>query len=88
MNELICAGGKLACDIIGVPLRNPNRNTKPGWEIRLEGYIWKLRHLAKVIRKEKCPLICCDEKTKIKLQTSLTMQCEEKSKDIGEERKT
>ena len=33
LNELIYAGEKLLCDKIGVPLRNLNRNTKPGCKI-------------------------------------------------------
>ena len=36
LNELIYAGEKLVSDKIGVPLRNTNRNTKPGWEMTLE----------------------------------------------------
>ena len=50
LNELICAGPKVICDKIGIPLRNPNSNTKPGWEIRL-GQIRKLRQQAKLLRK-------------------------------------
>ena len=37
LNELTYARTKLVCDRIGVTQRNPNRNTKPGWKIRLEG---------------------------------------------------
>ena len=36
INELFYAGAKLVRDKIGVPLENPNKNTKPRWEIRLE----------------------------------------------------
>ena len=37
LKELIYVGVKLVFDKIGVPPRNMKRNTKPGWEIRLEG---------------------------------------------------
>ena len=36
LNEIIFAGVKLVYDKIVVPLRNPNRNAKSGWEIRLK----------------------------------------------------
>ena len=36
LNELINAGAKLVCEKIGVLLKKTNRNSKPGWEIRLE----------------------------------------------------
>ena len=36
LNELIYVGAKLVYDEIGVRLKNPNRNTKPGWEIKSE----------------------------------------------------
>ena len=35
VNILINSRAKLFRDKISVPLRNQNRNTKPGWEIRL-----------------------------------------------------
>ena len=39
LNELINAGETLISDRIGIPLKNTNRNTKPGWEMRWEGQI-------------------------------------------------
>ncbi len=53
LNELIYAGAKLTFDKIGKPLRNPIRNTKPEWEIKLQGQIKKLLHQAKAQRNEK-----------------------------------
>ena len=50
---LIYAGAKLVSDKIGVPLKNPNKNTKPGWESRLEKQVKKLGRQAKVLIKEK-----------------------------------
>ena len=47
------AEAKLFCNKISVPPRNPNRNTKPWWKIRLEGQVKKIRQKAKVLRKEK-----------------------------------
>ena len=52
LNELIYAGARLVCKRIGILLRNLKRNTKPGWEIRLEGQIKKLRPQAEILRKE------------------------------------
>ena len=46
LKELIYAETKLVSDKIDVPLRNPNRNTKPEWEIRLEAQVNKLRQEA------------------------------------------
>ena len=34
LNEFIFAGANLVYDKIGVTVRNPNSNTKPGTEIR------------------------------------------------------
>ena len=42
LNELIYVGAKLARDKTGVPQRNPNRNTKSEWEIRLKGQVKEL----------------------------------------------
>ena len=42
LNELIYAGAKLVCNEVSVPRRNQNRNTKPGWEIRLEEQVKKM----------------------------------------------
>ena len=42
LNELIYAGTKLVFDKIGVPLRNTDRNIKPGWGIRLEVQVKKI----------------------------------------------
>ena len=42
INELIYAGTKITRIKIDVPLRNQNRNTRPGLEIRLEGQEKKL----------------------------------------------
>ena len=50
LNEVIYAEAKLVSDEIGVPLKNTNRNSKPGWEILLETQIRNLRQQAKMIR--------------------------------------
>ena len=41
LNELIHAETKQACYKIGLPLRNPNRNTKPALEIRIVKKLWQ-----------------------------------------------
>ena len=78
------------CNKIGVSLRNLNRNTKPEWEIRLEGLAKKLRKQAKMLRKKKNKTkkkkhskICWDEETKTKQQTSSTNK-----KSIGKKMET
>ena len=43
LNKLIYAGVKLISDKIGISLKSLKRNTKPGWEIRLEKQVKKLR---------------------------------------------
>ena len=66
LNELIYTEAKQVCDKIGVPPRNPNRNTKPGWKLRLDGQLKELQQQVKVLRKERHARICWDEKTKTK----------------------
>ena len=39
LNVLIYAEANLVCDIISISQGNLNKNTRPGWEIRLEGQI-------------------------------------------------
>ena len=74
LDELIYAGEILFCDKIGVPLKNPNRNTKSGREIRFEGQIKKLRQQGKVLIKEN---IYWDKKTKTAdLYINVTCRCE------------
>ena len=53
LNDLIYPGAKLINNKINTSLSNPNRNTKPGWEMKLEVWIKKLREQGKVVRKEK-----------------------------------
>ena len=58
ISELIYGGEKLVCDRISVPLSNPNRNTKPGWKIRLEEQVKKLWKQVKMLRNAKRMKIC------------------------------
>ena len=51
LSELIYAGAKFVWDKIDVPLKNTNRNSKPGWEIRLEREIRNLRQQVKIIKR-------------------------------------
>ena len=50
LNELIYARAKLVCSKIGVPLKNADRNSKHGWEFKVEPYIIKQRQQAKILR--------------------------------------
>ena len=36
LNELIIADAKLVCEKIGIPSKSTKKQSKPGWEIRLE----------------------------------------------------
>ena len=53
LNDQIYACANLVSDNIGIYLSNPNRNTKPKWEMRLEEQIRKLQQQTKLFRKEK-----------------------------------
>ena len=50
-NKLIYTRTRLVYDMTGVPSRNSNRNTKPGWEIRLEALVKRLQQKVKMLRK-------------------------------------
>ena len=41
LNELIYVGAKLVCDKIGISSKSTKKQSKPGWEIRLETQIKK-----------------------------------------------
>ena len=41
LNELIYTGAKLVCKKIGIPSISTKKQSKPGWEIRLETQIKK-----------------------------------------------
>ena len=41
LNQLIYAGEKLVCEKIGIPSISTKKQSKPGWEIRLEMQIKK-----------------------------------------------
>ena len=43
LNELIYAWVKLVCEKIGIPSNSTKKQSKPGWEIRLEMQIWKIQ---------------------------------------------
>ena len=62
-NKLIYAEAKLGSNNIGIPLRNPNKDTKAGWEKKLERQIKKLREQAKPLTKEKYTCTQRNEKT-------------------------
>ena len=51
LNELIYAGAKLVCEKIGIPSKSTKKQSKPGWEIRRETQIKKLRKQARMIKK-------------------------------------
>ena len=88
LNELTYERAKLVWDKIGIPLKNPNRNIKHWWEIRLEREVKKLRQQTKELKKKKRIETCWDKKTKRKQQTYLKMQLEGvNQKILAKERK-
>ena len=72
LNELIYAGAKLICEKIGLPFKNTNRNSKPGWEIRLEMQIRNQRQQAKMTEGDTGR--CWYEKKKKATQIKQTIQ--------------
>ena len=70
LNELIYAGVRLVGDKIGVPLKNSNRNTKPGWEIWLDELDNKQKCLGRKIMQGYVGL------KRLKQNRSLTLQLE------------
>ena len=81
LNELIYAGAKLVCENIGLPLKSTNKKSKPGWEIRLEMQIKKLRKQTKTIKERKNAETCWDKKEKA-IQEKITIQLEINQKDL------
>ena len=71
LNALIYARTKLVNAKIGITLRNRNRNTNIGWEMKMEGQIKKLREQEKIIRK-KYTRIQRNEKTEKKITADKT----------------
>ena len=74
LNDLIYTGAKWVCEKIGVPSKSTKKQSKPGWEVRLETQIKNLRKQAKMV-KQKDPRICgkrmektTREKIKVQLQ--------------------
>ena len=62
LNELNYVGAKLVSDNFGISQKNPNRNTKAEWKMRLEGQRKRLRLEAKMLTTEKCRGIYFEEK--------------------------
>ena len=83
LKKLIYGRVELVCDTIGIYQRNLNKNTKPGWEIRLVGQIKKLWQQVNVLRKEKHARIYWNEKTKNKTTDKSESTTWDKSKDIS-----
>ena len=82
LNELIYAGAKLVYEKIGIPSKSAKKQSKPGWEIRLETQIKNLQKRAKMV-KQKDPRICGKriEKT---TQENITLKHEEINQKVLE----
>ena len=52
LNDQIYAGAKLVCEKIGVPSKSTKKQSKQGWEIRLETQIKNLRKQAKMVKQK------------------------------------
>ena len=50
LNDLIYAGAKLVCFNIRIPLKTTERKTKPGWELRVELQIKRLRLQVRILK--------------------------------------
>ena len=51
LNDLIYAEAKLVCEKIGIFLKTTDRKLKPGWELRLESQIKRLRQQARILKR-------------------------------------
>ena len=51
LNDLINAGAKFVCEKSGVPSKSTKKQSKPGWEVRLETQIKNLRKQAKIVKQ-------------------------------------
>ena len=74
LNDLIYAGAILLCEKIGIPSKSTKKQSKPGWEVRLETQIKNLRKLAKMV-KQKDPRIYRKRMAKT-TQEKITVQLE------------
>ena len=52
LNDLIYAGAKLVCEKIGVPSKSSKKQSKQGWEVRLEIQIKNLQKQAKMAKQK------------------------------------
>ena len=73
LNELVYAGAKLVCEKIGIPSKGTKKQSKPGWEIRLETQIKKLRKQARRMRKSGAEISGKKEQT---IWGNITVQLE------------
>ena len=53
LNELIYSGAKLVCENIGIPSKSTKKQSKPGWEIRLETQIKKTTKTSQNDKKKR-----------------------------------
>ena len=74
LNELFYVGAKLVCENIGIPSKSTKKQSKPGWEIRLETQIQKLRKQARMIRKRGTEI---SRKKEHATEGKITVQLEE-----------
>ena len=87
LNELIYAGAKLVCEIIGIPPKSTKEKSKPGWEFRQEKQIKNLRKQGKMLNQRKDNGIIRNRKEKA-TQEKLTIQLEEiNQKVLAKERR-
>ena len=88
LNELIYAGTILVNEKIGVSLRNMNRNSKPGYEIRPETQIKYLSQQAKIQKKGKTWEYVGIKREKKNAGKSNNITWRDKSEGTGERRQT
>ena len=80
LNDLINAGVKLASNEFAISLKNQNRKTKPGWEMRLEEQIKKLQKQVRRTKKRKTHKNIMKRKDRKKLKTTTTTTTKKQQK--------
>ena len=88
LNDLINAVAKLVCEKIGVPSKSTEKQSKPGWEVRLETQIKKKSTKTGQILKQKDPGICGKRMKKTTREKNNSTTWGNKPEGSGERRET
>ena len=72
LNDKIYAGANFICEKIWVPLKIPDRKSKPGWELRYESQIRKRRKQGNTLKQNM--KIYLDEAEKAQLEQKIQLE--------------